>query len=131
MDAKPLAARVNNGKLNWTYVPFQWIEELVRIFTKGMVKYDRDNWMNSIGTEKSKEWRETCLNCAYRHIAKYRAGEIYDSEVIDITMKHYTGRNFTQEECDRFNSIKTTHMGHAMWNLGAVFFYDLMEGLLT
>jgi hypothetical protein len=104
------ALRFNAGKLRWELLPVEWQEELVKVFSKGAVKYKPDNWKNSIGTEDSTQFKQDRLGSALRHIAAYRKGELLDSEVVEGA-----------------EHIPTYHLAHAAWNLLAILYYDLKD----
>lgn len=62
--------------------------------------YPENNWQWSVNTEKHDEWKETCMNCALRHIHALRTGQRIDKE---------TGAH---------------HGVLAAWNLLSIFWYD-------
>ncbi len=104
------ALRFNAGKLRWELLPVEWQEELVKVFTKGAVKYKPENWKKSIGTEDSEQFKIDRMGSALRHIAAYRKGEQLDTEVIEGT-----------------EAIQTYHLAHAAWNLLALLYYEIKE----
>lgn len=104
------ALRFNAGKLRWELLPVEWQEELVKVFTKGAVKYQAENWKNSIGTEDSHQFKQDRLGSALRHIAAYRKGEHIDPETVAGA-----------------EEIPTHHLAHAAWNLLAILYYDIKE----
>lgn len=99
------ALRDNEGKLRWDLLPVEWEEELVKILTKGAVKYSPDNWKESINTQDHESFKQDRMASAMRHIAAYRKGEVFDKE--------------------NLLDVKTTHLGHAAWNLLAIMYYDM------
>jgi len=106
------ALRFNAGKLRWELLPVEWQEELVKVFTKGAIKYEANNWQRSIGTDDAEQFKQDRIGSALRHIAAYRKGERVDPEVV-------VGAE----------GIPTYHLAHAAWNLLAILYYDLKEGL--
>jgi hypothetical protein len=56
------------GKLQWSLLPFEEMEEVVRVLTKGANKYAKDNWKNVRPTEKY-------IDAAFRHIVAWIRGE--------------------------------------------------------
>lgn len=102
------ALRFNAGKLRWELLPVEWQEELVKVFTKGAVKYEANNWQKSIGTPDAEQFKQDRMGSALRHIAAYRKGENEDKEVVEGV-----------------EGIQTYHLAHAAWNLLAVLYYEL------
>ena len=63
----------DEGKLDWTLLPFSSLQEVVRVMTHGEKKYERENW-------KLVEPRERYLRAAFRHLISYKEGEKTDNE---------------------------------------------------
>ena len=67
-------AKDDNGKLQWTLLPFKELEEVTKVMTAGKNKYGRENWKKS--TEEDRYRLEDAL-C--RHVIAYVEGERYDT----------------------------------------------------
>ena len=63
----------DNGKLQWTLMPFEQLEEVVRVLMKGAEKYGRDNWKNC---DDIKRYKDALM----RHVVSYNKGERNDPE---------------------------------------------------
>lgn len=62
------------GKLDYTIVPWEGLEEVVKVLEFGAKKYARDNW-------KQVENADTrYLAAAFRHLIAYNTGEEADAE---------------------------------------------------
>jgi hypothetical protein len=76
MDAihnKLEALRYNTGKLRWSLVDFDALEDMVRVLEFGATKYSDDNWKQGL---KTTELFESLM----RHMTAYMRGEDLDSE---------------------------------------------------
>lgn len=62
------------GKLDYTLVPFQGLEEIVKVLMFGAQKYDRHNWRHVPDAEQRYS------AAAFRHMAAHLAGETTDHE---------------------------------------------------
>lgn len=60
------------GKLDYTLVPWDGVEEVVKVLAFGANKYARDNWKHV----ESQRY----LAAAFRHLVAYNKGELTDSE---------------------------------------------------
>lgn len=67
------AERKNNGKLQWTQIDFESMEDMVRVLEFGAEKYDRDNW------KKGFPVRQLC-DSLLRHMTAFLNGEDIDPE---------------------------------------------------
>lgn len=90
--------RLNAGKTRQTLLPQPLTDAEANLYTAGARKYAAWGWL-----EHPMDEEET-LDSALRHIAKWRAGEIFDTE---------TGAH---------------HLTAARWNLGVLFMYEY-EGI--
>ena len=63
----------DSGKLQWTLMPFEQLEEVVRVLMKGAEKYGRDNWKNC---DDIKRYKDALM----RHVVSYNKGERSDPE---------------------------------------------------
>lgn len=67
------AKRYNQGKLKWSLVDFESLEEMVKVLEFGAEKYGDDNWKKGLTT---KSIAESML----RHLFSFLAGEDKDEE---------------------------------------------------
>ena len=66
--------KFDSNKLDYTLVPWEGMEEIVKVLEFGAKKYARDNW-------KHVENADTrYLAAAFRHLVQYNNGELTDSE---------------------------------------------------
>jgi len=81
---KQIGMKFDAGKLDYTLVPWDGLEEIVKVLAFGAQKYDRDNW-------RKVEFAQTrYLAAAFRHLAAYNMGEKTDSET-DISHLAHAG----------------------------------------
>lgn len=73
--------RFNQGKLRYDLVNPQAHEEMVKILTKGSIKYAERNW------EKGMKWSNV-LSSLKRHLAAIEKGEDYDPETGELHAAH-------------------------------------------
>lgn len=70
-----VAQKFDDGKTNWTLMPFEAIEEITKVLEFGARKYDSWNWTKDGGFKYSR-----VLNSLLRHIFAYMRGEDNDPE---------------------------------------------------
>lgn len=71
----PTAGRkFDAGKLDYTLLPFEALDEIVKVLMFGAKKYDRDNWRHVGNAMQRYE------AAAYRHLTAYSKGELTDPE---------------------------------------------------
>lgn len=70
------AKRFNEGKVDYTIVPIDALEEEARVWTAGQEKYGRRNWEKLWGDETPNVAMASLL----RHVYAYLQGEEYDPE---------------------------------------------------
>lgn len=66
--------RSNVGKLPWHLLPWDAVEEVVRVIDFGAKKYSPRNW-----EEQPLSWVETCASMT-RHTVRFLMGEDRDAE---------------------------------------------------
>ena len=71
---KPTGMKFDNDKLDYTLVPWDGLEEIVKVLEFGAKKYDRDNWKHVENAESRY------LAAAFRHMINYNNGELTDKE---------------------------------------------------
>lgn len=67
-----IGKKFDTGKLNWSLLPFDVVEEAVKVITFGAMKYEPNNWQ---GVET-----ERYVSALLRHFTAWRKGEIVDHE---------------------------------------------------
>ncbi len=76
--------KFDGGKLDYTLVPWQGMDEVVRVLEFGAKKYARDNW------KFVNHAQPRYLAAAFRHIIKYNEGELTDPETGLSHLAHAT-----------------------------------------
>ena len=66
--------KFDTGKLDYTLLPWDGVEEIVKVLEFGAQKYTRDNWKHV----ENAEVRYTAA--AFRHLIAYNNGEKTDPE---------------------------------------------------
>lgn len=69
------AVKLDNGKPDWSLVPFEALEGMVKVLEFGAKKYSRNNWMTSGGFSYRR-----VLTACMRHLFAYLSGEDNDPE---------------------------------------------------
>lgn len=64
----------DKDKLDWTLLPIEPLEDVVRVLEFGAKKYARDNW------RKVDNAHRRYIAAALRHIVAYQKGEVNDPE---------------------------------------------------
>lgn len=72
--APEVGRKFDAGKLDYTLVPFEAVDEIVKVLMFGARKYDRDNWRHVDNAMQ----RYTAA--AFRHLTAYNKGEATDPE---------------------------------------------------
>lgn len=72
---KTAAVKKDDGKLDWSLVPFEGLEGMVKVLEFGAQKYSRNNWMTSGGFSYRR-----VLTACLRHLFAYMRGEDNDPE---------------------------------------------------
>ena len=78
---KELGQKFDNDKRQWTLMPFDALEDVVKVLEKGAVKYSEGNW-------KHVEPKERYIDAAFRHLIAYQNGERLDSETKESHLAH-------------------------------------------
>lgn len=75
LEQIPLTGRkFDAGKLDYTLVPFEGLDEIVKVLMFGAQKYDRHNW-RLVANAKQRY-----AAAAFRHLTAYNKGEHFDPE---------------------------------------------------
>lgn len=69
------ASRFDSGKVDWSQVPFEALEGMVRVLEFGAKKYSKGNWASGGGFQHSR-----VFNSLIRHFVSYQSGEDNDKE---------------------------------------------------
>jgi len=73
--------RFNQGKLQWSLLPFEALVGVVKVMMAGAKKYGVANW------SRGMSWT-ICYDCAMRHLYAWRTGEDSDSESGESHLSH-------------------------------------------
>jgi hypothetical protein len=71
--------KYDNGKPQWSLLPFKALGQVVDVLTYGAKKYSPDNW------KKVPDARRRYTDAGFRHFTAYASGETHDPE----TGKHH------------------------------------------
>lgn len=71
----PVAVRHDEGKTNWSLMPFEALEEINKVLEFGANKYSANNWQEGTGFKYSR-----VLNSLLRHTFAFMRGEDKDPE---------------------------------------------------
>lgn len=66
--------KYDTDKLRWDLLPLDLIEEIVKVYTAGSVKYGDNNW------KYLENGYNRCKAAMFRHLLKYEQGETRDKE---------------------------------------------------
>jgi hypothetical protein len=78
----PEGRKYDTGKPDYTLLPWDAVEEVVRVLDFGAKKYARDNWKHVDNAETRY------LAAAFRHLAAYARGERCDPETSISHLAH-------------------------------------------
>lgn len=73
----------DQNKLCYHLLPVEPIEEIVKVFMHGAVKYGDFNWQSNPGFEYSRLY-----NSLHRHLINWKKGEDYDSDSGHLELAH-------------------------------------------
>jgi len=71
--------KYDNGKPQWSLLPFKALTQVVEVLTYGAKKYSPDNW------KKVPNAKQRYIDAGFRHFTAYASGEKHDPE----TGKHH------------------------------------------
>lgn len=74
-DMMTAAVKFDEGKVDWTLVPFEALEGMAQVLEFGAKKYDRWNWTTGGGFK----WTRVLASCL-RHLFAFMRGEDNDPE---------------------------------------------------
>ena len=77
------AVKADAGKVDWAILPLSALEEIIKVFQFGEIKYARGNFANGEGLEYSR-----VLNSLMRHTTSFMRGEDNDPETGESHMAH-------------------------------------------
>ena len=64
----------DSGKLDYTLVPWDGLEDVIKVLEFGAQKYSRDNW------RKVENAEARYMAAAFRHLVAHQNGEVNDPE---------------------------------------------------
>lgn len=70
-----VAVKFDTGKRDWSLLPYDSLEEVVKVLEFGATKYARDNWKRGEGFKYSRSF-----NALQRHMLAFMRGEDNDPE---------------------------------------------------
>lgn len=73
MSDKTEFVKADDGKLEWSLMPFDELEDVVKVLQNGAKKYSVDNWKKCDNPDRYK-------NALMRHTVAYMKGEKVDKE---------------------------------------------------
>lgn len=71
---KNVGKKYDQDKLDWSLLPWEALEDVIKVLMNGAKKYDRDNW------KRVPDAPRRYINAAQRHITAIEKGEEVDSE---------------------------------------------------
>lgn len=74
MNESESGIKHDKGKLPWHLVPWEPIEEVVKVLQFGAEKYSANNWQNL------DEFDDRYFAAAMRHMVAHQKGEVFDKE---------------------------------------------------
>jgi hypothetical protein len=74
MENNDKGKKYDHGKVDYSLVPSDALEEIIRVLMYGAQKYDRGNWMHL------KDAKRRYFSAACRHLFAILRGEEYDTE---------------------------------------------------
>lgn len=75
---KPLGIKYDSEKLKWDLLPYDVLEEVVKVFMYGIKKYERDNW------KYVRDFQSRYINALQRHLSHYVQGSRTDDSGLPI-----------------------------------------------
>lgn len=66
--------KYDNGKPRWSLLPWEAVEEVVKVLTHGAEKYEDDNW------KRVPKHRDRYISSTMRHFTKWILGEKNDPD---------------------------------------------------
>lgn len=81
---KEIGVKYDSDKLDWSLVPNESIEEVIKVLMFGARKYAPDNW------KIVSDYKRRYYNAAQRHITAWKKGELVDSETGITHLAHAT-----------------------------------------
>ena len=76
--------KADEGKLDWSLLPLEPVEDVVRVLMAGAVKYTPGNW------KKIPDHERRYYNAAMRHLTAWQKGELVDAETGISHLAHAT-----------------------------------------
>lgn len=71
---EPKGFKADAGKADWSLLPIEAVEEIIKVLEFGKDKYTVDGWKDVPNAENRY------YSALMRHVAEYRKGEKFDSE---------------------------------------------------
>lgn len=71
----------DEGKLQWSLMPFEQLEDVVRVLMNGAAKYKKDNWKKCDDITRYQD-------ALMRHVTAYIEGKKFDTEIGGDNLHH-------------------------------------------
>jgi hypothetical protein len=81
-DGMKLGLKYDDGKLRWDLLPWEPIEEIVKVLTYGAKKYKENSWQHV------DRFEDRYFAALMRHLVAWRNGEVYDKESGILHLSH-------------------------------------------
>lgn len=75
--------KYDHNKLRYNLLPVECIEEIIKVFMYGSVKYGDFNWQEKPGFHYSRLYNSLC-----RHLTNWVKGTDYDTESKELELAH-------------------------------------------
>lgn len=92
----------DTGKLDYSLLPWEVIEAVVKRFTVGSCKYGPNNWQK---LENAKDRYESAF---FRHFVEYKKGNRWDED-------------------PNFENMPSSHLQAALWNMVCLVWFELQD----
>lgn len=79
----PQGLKFDNDKIDYTLLPFEALDEVVKVLMHGCKKYSKNNW-------KFVEPSDRYIKASFRHLISYNKGEKFDKETNLHHLAHAT-----------------------------------------
>lgn len=76
--------KFDSGKLDWSLLPIEPVENVIRVLMYGANKYSPNNWL------KVDDHERRYYNAAMRHLSAWQKGELTDEETGISHLAHAT-----------------------------------------
>jgi hypothetical protein len=78
---KEIGIKYDTEKPDWSLMPLESLNSVIRVMMFGAKKYNRDNWKKVCPAERY-------FSAALRHLTSHQSGDIFDSETGETHLSH-------------------------------------------